>query len=139
MSNRTYYGEGADPDGNRTYFDELESDDIKRAIEKRLKSPNARAGEPSMPHVRESRCLVSDRPVCAYCSCWHCTICVCGACGAYEGGLTTECPGECVDVGTTLAVYKAKLDYTVERGWHLLDESIRTRQPLFTAPTKNQP
>jgi hypothetical protein len=52
-------------------------------------------------------------------------------CGAYEGGLTTDCPGEKVDFDKQQEVYETTLDYTDDRGWHL-GESMKQRSPRFT-------
>lgn len=58
--------------------------------------------------------------VCRHCGCGDCNVCdlvVCSVCGAYEGGLTTDCPGVRVDFDTQQEVYKTDLDYTDAKGW----------------------
>ena len=44
-------------------------------------------------------------------SCYICNLSCCGTCGAYEGGLTTECPGVKVHYEVQQAVYKEKIDF----------------------------
>ena len=107
-----------------------EAEDIRRATAARLATPNAKPGERAREHVHVTNCLRGGS-ISKYCTCYHCTLCVCSVCGAYEGGLTSECPGERVDVDTTLAVYKTDLDYTTERGWHLTGERTAYRPSLF--------
>lgn len=96
-----------------------DADDIKRAIEARLATPNATPGaEQFRRHVHVTECLRGGK-VNDHCSCHHCTLSVCAVCGAYEGGLTTHCPGERVDYNTTQAVYTTNLDFTTPLGWHM--------------------
>jgi hypothetical protein len=106
-----------------------EAEDIKQAIAARLANPNARPGAYSR-HVQVTDCLKGGK-VSTCCSCWHCTLSVCSRCGAYEGGLTSHCPGERVDVDTSRAVYATSLDYLTDRGWHLSDAGMRRRCPIF--------
>jgi hypothetical protein len=51
-------------------------------------------------------------------------------CGAYEGGLTTDCPGESVSYDRQKEVYETPFDYTDDRGWHM-GESMKARSPRF--------
>lgn len=51
-------------------------------------------------------------------TCYPCTLAVCDVCGAYEGGLTTDCPGVRVDFDKQEEVYTTDLDYTDDKGWH---------------------
>jgi hypothetical protein len=44
-------------------------------------------------HQQVTTCRKSGGPISKFCSCEHCTLSVCSICGAYEGGLTTDCPG----------------------------------------------
>ena len=81
-------------------------------------------------HKQVMTCLRGDGPISKFCSCAHCTLCVCSVCGAYEGGLTTDCPGVKVDFDHQQEVYETKLDYTDERGWHQ-GESMKLRSPRF--------
>jgi hypothetical protein len=62
------------------------------------------------------------------CSCEHCTLFVCALCGAYEGSLTTDCPGERVGFDRQREVCETKLDYTDGRGWHQ-GESMKRHSP----------
>lgn len=71
-----------------------------------------------MKHRPVTKCLREDAPISRYCSCSHCTLLVCEVCGAWEGSLTTHCPGEKVGVDKQDEVYTTPLDFTVERGWH---------------------
>jgi hypothetical protein len=61
---------------------------------------------------------------------------VCAVCGAYEGALTSDCPGTKVELARQQEIYETNLDYTEERGWHL-KESTAPRSPLFEC--KNEP
>jgi exonuclease VII small subunit len=53
-------------------------------------------------------------------------------CGAYEGGLTTDCPGTRSDFDKQREVYETSLDYTDDRGWHQ-GERMAQRSPHFKA------
>lgn len=64
-------------------------------------------------HVR-ARCK-SDG-ACGRCN--FCNLAVCAVCGAYEGSLTSDCPGAMVDFDKQQEVYTTDLDYTDEKGWH---------------------
>ncbi len=55
---------------------------------------------------------------------------VCAVCGAYEGALTTDCPGAKVELERQQEIYETNLDYTDARGWHL-KESTAPRSPCF--------
>ncbi len=84
-----------------------------------------------MPRHRQvTACRRSGGPVSRFCSCEHCTLSVCSVCGAYEGGLTTDCPGEEVHFDKQKEVYETGLDYTDDRGWHL-GEPTKRRSPRF--------
>jgi hypothetical protein len=69
-------------------------------------------------------------PVSKFCSCHYCTLAICSVCGAYEGSLTTDCPGEKVDFDRQQEVYKTNLDYVDSRGWHQ-GEPMKRRSPRF--------
>ena len=69
-------------------------------------------------HKQVTTCLKSGGPVSKFCSCNHCTLGVCSVCGAYEGSLTTDCPGETVSFDRQKEVYETNLDYSDARGWH---------------------
>jgi len=52
----------------------------------------------------------------------NCPICdgglvFCKVCGGFEGGLTTDCPGQNIPMDTNDAVYAGKLDYREGKGW----------------------
>lgn len=81
-------------------------------------------------HQHVTTCLKSHEPVSKFCSCAHCTLSVCSVCGAYEGGLTTDCPGTAVDYDKQQEVYETNLDFTDERGWHQ-GEPMKRRVPRF--------
>lgn len=51
-------------------------------------------------------------------TCHACCLAVCDVCGAYEGSLTTDCPGVRVDFDKQEEVYTTDLDYTDALGWH---------------------
>lgn len=53
------------------------------------------------------------------CSCQHCTLAVCRVCGAYEGGLTQDCPGVKISGDVAALVHENGLDYTDSRGWFM--------------------
>lgn len=91
---------------------------------------------PKHKHVTE--CLRGG-PVSKYCSCPHCTLAVCSVCGAYEGALTTDCPGARMSFDRQKEVYETNLDYTDERGWHQ-GEPMKQRSPRFEfAPVSHDP
>ena len=81
-------------------------------------------------HKHVTTCLRGGGPISKFCTCYHCTLAVCSVCGAYEGGLTTDCPGARVDFDRQKEVYETPLDYTDDRGWHL-GETMATRSPRF--------
>jgi hypothetical protein len=81
-------------------------------------------------HKQVTKCLRSDGPVSSHCTCPHCTLSVCDVCGAYEGALTTDCPGERVEFNRQKEVYETNLDYTDDRGWHQ-GASMKQRSPRF--------
>jgi len=83
-------------------------------------------------HQQVATCRRSNGPVSKFCTCEHCTLCVCSVCGAYEGGLTTDCPGVPVDFDRQQEVYETLLDYTDDRGWHQ-GEPMKRRAPRFAA------
>ena len=84
-----------------------------------------------MPHHKQvTTCRKSCGPVSKFCTCEHCTLSVCEVCGAFEGSLTTDCPGEQVDLDRQKEVYETNLDYTKTRGWHQ-GESMKLRSPRF--------
>jgi hypothetical protein len=66
-----------------------------------------------------------------YCSCNHCNLSVCSVCGAYEGALTIDCPGDRVDFDKQQEVYTTKLDFTDAKGWHQSDDGMRERGVHF--------
>lgn len=69
-------------------------------------------------HQRVTTCR-NGGPVSKSCTCEHCTLAVCEVCGAYEGGLTTHCPGTKIDFDKQQEIHETALDYTDDRGWHL--------------------
>lgn len=82
-------------------------------------------------HQQVTTCRKSGGPISKFCSCEHCTLAVCTVCGAYEGGLTTDCPGATVNFDRQREVFETSLDYTDACGWHL-DETTQRRSPRFT-------
>lgn len=84
------------------------------------------------PHQQATTCRRSGGPVSEHCTCEHCTLSMCEVCGAYEGGLTTDCPGTQVDFDRQREVYETPLDYTDERGWHQ-GAPMEHRSPRFMA------
>jgi hypothetical protein len=56
---------------------------------------------------------------------------MCAVCGAYEGGLTTDCPGTEIDFDRQREIYETLLDYTEDRGWHQ-GAPMEHRSPRFT-------
>lgn len=85
-------------------------------------------------HKQVTTCLKSGGPVSKFCTCMHCTISVCQVCGAYEGSLTTDCPGERADFDRQREVYETNLDFTKARGWHQ-GEPMKRRVPRFETDT----
>lgn len=81
-------------------------------------------------HKQVTTCLKGGGPLSKFCTCQHCTLSVCEVCGAYEGGLTTDCPGTRVDYDRQKEVYETSLDFTDDRGWHL-GEPMKMRSPRF--------
>lgn len=81
-------------------------------------------------HKQVTKCQKTEGPISRHCTCYHCTLSVCEVCGAYEGGLTTDCPGVRVDVDRQKEVHETPLDYTDERGWHQ-GEAMKNRSPRF--------
>jgi hypothetical protein len=81
-------------------------------------------------HKQVTTCLKSGGALSNRCSCHHCTLGVCSVCGAYEGSLTTDCPGTKVDFDRQKEVYETSLDYTDDRGWHL-NKTMQHRSPRF--------
>jgi hypothetical protein len=81
-------------------------------------------------HKQVTTCRKSGGPVSKFCSCEHCTLGVCSVCGAYEGSLTTDCPGVAVNFDKQKEVYETRLDYTDERGWHQ-GKTMNNRSPNF--------
>lgn len=83
-----------------------------------------------MKHKHVTTCL-GGGPVSKLCSCWHCTLDVCEMCKAYEGALTTDCPGTPVDGDTQQKVYTTTLDYTDAQGWHDSGKPMTERHPQW--------
>jgi hypothetical protein len=82
-------------------------------------------------HQQVTTCRKSGGPVSKLCTCEHCNLAVCTVCGAYEGGLTTDCPGTKIDFDRQQEIYTTPLDYTDPRGWHQ-GEPVERRVPRFT-------
>jgi len=84
-------------------------------------------------HQQVTTCRRNGGPVSKFCSCEHCNLSVCSVCGAGEGSLTTDCPGQKVDFDKQQEVYETDLDYTDERGWHLAAKNLgdKTHGPRF--------
>jgi len=81
-------------------------------------------------HKEVTNCLKGGK-VSRYCSCNHCTLAVCSVCGAYEGSLTTDCPGERVGYDKQQEVYTTKLDYIDGKGWHQSEHGMQERAVRF--------
>jgi hypothetical protein len=86
-----------------------------------------------MPRHQQVTTCRHGGPVSEHCYCEHCALSVCAACGAYEGSLTTDCPGEKVSFDRQQEVCETRLDYTDARGWHQGDPMTR-RSPRFEPP-----
>lgn len=82
-------------------------------------------------HKHVTTCLKGGGPISKFCSCYHCTLAVCAVCGAYEGGLTSDCPGELVSFDRQKEVYETNLDYIEALGWHQSTIDRRYREPRF--------
>lgn len=83
-------------------------------------------------HQQVTTCRLSGGPISRGCTCEHCNLAVCAVCGAYEGGLTTDCPGTRINFDRQREVYETCLDYTADRGWHQ-GERMEHRSPRFTS------
>jgi hypothetical protein len=83
-------------------------------------------------HQQVTTCRRSGGPISRRCTCEHCNLSICAICGAYEGGLTTDCPGTSIDWARQHEVYETCLDYTDDRGWHQ-GERMEHRSPRFTS------
>lgn len=81
-------------------------------------------------HQQVTNCLRGGK-VSRYCGCNHCCLAVCSVCGAYEGSLTTDCPGEHADYDKQQEVYTTNLDYVDGKGWHQSEISMRDREAHF--------
>ena len=97
-----------------------------------------------MPHHKQvTACLRGGGPLSKHCSCEHCNLSVCSVCGAWEGGLTTDCPGQSVGYDRHQEVWETQLDYTDQRGWHQADPSQRVprfeKSPLPPAESHEDP
>src|SRR4029078_1255590 len=83
-------------------------------------------GDRLMPRHRQvTTCRRSGGPLSKTCTCEHCALAVSAVCGAGEGSLTTDCPGEKVPYDRQQEVFEPSFDYTDERGWHLAPEGTR--------------
>ena len=85
-------------------------------------------------HKQVTTCRKTSGAVSKFCTCSHCTLSVCQVCDAYEGGLTTDCPGTKIAFDKQQEVYETSLDYTDDRGWHL-GEPMKRRVPRFEDTT----
>ena len=94
-------------------------------------------------HKQVTTCLRGGGPLSKHCECEHCNLSVCSVCGAWEGGLTTDCPGQSVGYDRHKEVWETNLDYTNERGWHQGDPALRVprfeKSPLPTAEPRDDP
>jgi hypothetical protein len=82
-------------------------------------------------HQQVTTCRLSGGSVSKHCTCEHCTLSICSLCGAYEGGLTTDCPDTEISFDRQREVYETPLDYTDDRGWHQ-GEPMKPKSPRFT-------
>lgn len=60
-----------------------------------------------------------------------CQLAMCEVCGAGEGTLTTDCPGAPISGDRLEEILETNLDFTDDRGWHLIG---RPRSPRFESP-----
>lgn len=81
-------------------------------------------------HQQVTTCRRTNGPISRGCTCEHCNLAICAVCGAYEGGLTTDCPGTRVAFKQQCEVHETCLDYTDSRGWHQ-GERMENRSPRF--------
>lgn len=81
-------------------------------------------------HHQVTTCRRSGGPLSKMCTCEHCALAVCEVCGAGEGTLTTDCPGQRVAHDRQQEVFETSLDFTDDRGWHLAAAGHR-RSPRF--------
>lgn len=94
-------------------------------------------------HKQVTTCLRGGGPLSKHCTCEHCNLSVCSVCGAWEGGLTTDCPGQSVGYDRHKEVWETSLDYTDARGWHQGDPAHRAprfeKSPLPPAEPRVDP
>lgn len=83
-------------------------------------------------HQQVTICRKSGDHVSKFCTCEPCTLAVCAVCHAYEGSLTTDCPGERVSFDKQQEVYETRLDFSDARGWHQ-GEPMERRSSRFEA------
>jgi hypothetical protein len=70
------------------------------------------------PHKHVTDCLKTGGPISPHCTCPHCALSVCSVCAAYEGGLTTDCPGEHLTADRQDEIYKEGLNFIDGVGWY---------------------
>ena len=73
-------------------------------------------------HEHVDTCLKGGGKISNFCTCPHCTLCVCKICSCYEGSLTTDCPGEKVNFDKQEQIYKEGLDFSDAKGWYTRTE-----------------
>ena len=83
-------------------------------------------------HQQVTTCRRSGGPISRHCTCEACNLAMCAVCGAYEGGLTTDCPGTRISFDKQREVHETCLDYTDDRGWHQ-GAPMEHRSPRFTS------
>ena len=84
-----------------------------------------------MPRHRQVTTCRKSGGLSKHCSCEHCALHVCAVCGAGEGTLTTDCPGAPISGDRLEEILETNLDFTDDRGWHLIG---RPRSPRFESP-----
>lgn len=83
-------------------------------------------------HIRDMECCHGG-PVRDTCSCHSCCLFICSVCGGYEGGLTTDCCSYRLLPEELDEVYRTRLDFVDEIGWHQGKE-MKDRRPNCTEP-----
>jgi hypothetical protein len=68
-----------------------------------------------MKHTQE-KCTDKN---CDGCNGMTCNLFVCSVCGAYEGGLATECPGEKISYELQQQIYNEEIDF-INGKWKIL-------------------
>lgn len=87
---------------------------------------------------------MKHQPVECHCGEPHCPLCIgglfiCQVCGAAEGELATECPGEPLSQAIRVAVWDGVLDFKDGKWWHKLEKMPHISLRHFTTAMGRPP